>query len=86
MTWCRVFAAARIDTKNVQENRNSLIGHKAAQELATPQLLEVLREAAYLVHGVVFDQVECHSFVVIFDFSPKLTVFDYPTPSGSPRD
>jgi hypothetical protein len=66
MTWCRVFAAARINTKEVQENRNTLIGHKAAQELATPQLIKVLNEAAYLVHGVVFDKVECTLKVFFF--------------------
>jgi hypothetical protein len=68
MTWCRVFAATRINTKEVQENRNTLIGHKAAQELATPQLIKVLNEAAYLVHGVVFDKVECTLKVFFFPF------------------
>jgi hypothetical protein len=68
MTWCRVFAAAHINTKNVQEIRNTLIGHKAAQELATPQLLKVLDEAMSLADSVVFDLVGC-TLKVFFFFS-----------------
>jgi hypothetical protein len=87
MTWCRVFAAARIDTKNVQEIRNTLIGHKAAQELATPQLLEVLREALALAKSGVFDPVECtlkaFFFFFLFIFSPKLTILPIPPRSPS---